>query len=165
MRGSTQALVLFAALAACSLTNAARADDNSTLEERMSYKDFTRFGLDKLSPEQLKGLNEWMKAHGGACPPGVAGPVGTPSSSGSAPMPQGAGAITSKLVGEFAGWEKGTVLKLANGTAWEVRDDEPFIASRSNAPMVTVEPGMISGYRLSVEGYNEIAHVIPASSH
>src|SRR5215475_11440050 len=137
MRGSTRALVLTAALAACAMTSA-HADDNSTLEERMSYKDFTRFGLDKLSPEQLKGLNEWMKAHGGACPPGVAGPVGSPSSSGGAPMPQESGAITSKLVGEFAGWEKGTVLKLANGSAWEVRDDEPFIASRSNAPLVTV---------------------------
>lgn len=164
MRGSTQALVLFAALAACSLTNAARADDNSTIEERMSYKDFTRLGLDKLSPEQLKGLNEWMKAHGGpSCPPGVAGPVASPSSGGA--PPQASGTIQSKLVGEFAGWEKGTVLKLANGTAWEVRDDEPFIASRSNAPMVRVEPGMISGYRLTVEGYNEIAHVIPSKSH
>ena len=41
MRGSTRALALAVALAACSMT-AAHADDNSTIEERMSYKDFTR---------------------------------------------------------------------------------------------------------------------------
>lgn len=159
MRGSTQALIFFAALSACAMSPA-RADDSSTLEERMSYKDFTRFGLDKLSPEQMKGLNEWMKTHGGAaCPPGVAGPVGMGSS---ATAPAGSDTTSSKLVGEFGGWEKGTVLKLANGQAWEVRDDEPFIASHSNAPMVTVEKGLIGGWRLSVAGYNEIAHVIPA---
>ena len=53
MRGSTQALLLFAALSGIAMTMPARADDNSTIEERMSYKDFTRFGLDKLSPDQL----------------------------------------------------------------------------------------------------------------
>ena len=163
MRGSTKALVLVAALSACAMANAARADDNSTIEERMSYKDFTRLGLDKLSPDQLKGLNEWMKAHGGpACPPGVAGPAGTATAPASSPAPEGSDRISSKLAGEFRGWEKGTVLKLANGQAWEVRDDEPFIASHSDAPMVTVEKGMIGGWRLSVAGYNEIAHVIPA---
>ena len=159
MRGSTQALLLFAALSGSTMTMLARADDNSTLEERMSYKDFTRFGLDKLSPEQLRGLNDWMKAHGGACVPAAAAPAGTTPSSAAAPAPD---AVTSKLVGEFKGWEKGTVLKLANGQSWEVRDDEPFIASRSNAPAVTVEKGLVGGWRLTVAGYNEIAHVIPA---
>src|SRR6185312_15835263 len=109
--------------AACALTSA-HADDTSSLEERMSYKDFTRLGLDKLSPEQLKGLNEWMKAHGGACPPGVAAPGA--AAVGVAPAAGAAAAgdhYSAKLIGEFKGWEKGTVLRLADGTAWEVRDD------------------------------------------
>jgi len=137
MRGSTRALVLTAALAACAVTSA-HADDTSSLEERMSYKDFTRFGLDKLSPEQLKGLNEWMKAHGGVCPPGVAGPAAG-SAAGTAPLGATSAAAeqdkhSAKLVGEFKGWEKGTVLRLADGSAWEVRDDEPFIAHSSGSP-------------------------------
>jgi len=162
MRGSTRALVLTAALAACAMTSA-HADDTSSLEERMSYKDFTRFGLDKLSPEQVKGLNEWMKAHGGVCPPGVA------AATGAAPVPASASAPaaeadkhSAKLVGEFKGWEKGTVLRLADGSAWEVRDDEPFIAHSSGSPVVTVDKSLVAGWRLTVAGYNEIAHVIPA---
>jgi len=164
MRGSTRALVLTAALAACAMTSA-HADDTSSLEERMSYKDFTRFGLDKLSPEQLKGLNEWMKAHGGAtCPPGVAAPAGAAPAAGAAAAaaPAADGAHHAKLVGPFKGWEKGTVLRLADGSAWEVRDDEPFIAHAAGSPTITVEKSLIAGWRLSVSGYNEVARVIPA---
>ncbi len=161
MRGSTQALLLFAALSGSTMTMPARADDNSTLEERMSYKDFTRFGLDKLSPEQLRGLNDWMKAHGDACVPGAIAPMATTPSSAAASA-AASDTVSSNLIGEFRGWEKGTVLKLANGQSWEVRDDEPFVASRSNAPAVTVKKGLIGGWRLTVAGYNEIAHVIPA---
>jgi hypothetical protein len=159
MRGSTQALVLFAALSACSATMTARADDNSTLEERMSYKDFTHFGLDKLTPEQLRGLNDWMKSHGALCEPAA---PGTAPAVGAAAPAAAANKYTSRLVGDFSGWEQGTVLKLANGQAWEVRDDEPFIARHASAPMVTVERGLVAGWTLSVAGYNEIAHVIPA---
>ena len=163
MRRPTRALVLTAALAACAMTSA-HADDNSTLEERMSYKDFKSFGLDKLTPEQIKGLNDWMKAHGGpACPTGVMAPA-----AGAAPVAAGAAPAaekekySAKLVGEFKGWEKGTVLRLADGSAWEVRDDEPFIAHSAGSPMITVEKSLIAGWRLSVQGYNEVARVIPA---
>ena len=58
-------------LAALSLAGAAYAQANfSSLEERMSYKEFKDYGLDKLTPEQLRGLNEWLHAHGAS---GVAG--------------------------------------------------------------------------------------------
>jgi len=161
MRRSTRALVLTAALAACAMTSA-HADDNSSLEERMSYKDFKSFGLDKLSPEQLKGLSEWIKLHGGACPPGVAPAVGS-AAPAAAPAPAGSkDKYSARLVGEFKGWEKGTIIHLADGTAWEVRDDEPFIAHAASSPMITVEKSLIAGWRLSVAGYNEVARVIPA---
>jgi len=137
----------------------ARADDASTLEERMSFKDFTRFGLDKLSPDQLRGLNEWMKAHGLTCPPAGAAGVPIPAAPAAAATPSAP--ITSRLVGTFAGWEKGTVLTLENGQRWEIRDDEPFVTSRESSPQVTVEKAML-GWRLSVAGHAEIAHVIPA---
>ena len=161
MRRSTRALVLTAALAACAMTSA-HADDTSSLEERMSYKDFTRFGLDKLSPEQLKGLNEWMKAHGGVCPPGVAASPGATAPLGATSSSAEQDKHSAKLVGEFKGWEKGTVLRLADGSAWEVRDDEPFIAHASGSPVVTVDRSLVAGWRLTVAGYTEIAHVIPA---
>jgi hypothetical protein len=163
MRGSTRVFVLTAALAACAMMTSAHADDPSTLEERMSYKDFTRFGLDKLSPEQLRGLNEWMRtnANGALCTPATA----AAAAPGSAAPAAASDHIVSRIAGDFRGWEKGTVLKLQNGQAWEVRDDEPLIASRESSPAVTVEKGLIGGWRLSVEGHEEIAHVIPAGKN
>jgi len=42
-----------------------------------------------------------------------------------------------------------------------VRDDAAFVASREPGPMVTIDKGVV-GWRLSVAGHTEIAHVIPA---
>ena len=151
-------LLLPLAMTLASAATHAYADDASSLEERMSFKDFTRFGLDKLSPDQLRGLNDWMKAHGMTCPPVVA--AGTPAATAPA-AGAASGTTTSRLVGNFTGWEKGTVLTLENGQRWEIRDDEPFITSREPAPEVTVEKALL-GWRLSVAGHAEVAHVIPA---
>ena len=149
-------LPLCALLLACVAPHV-RADDSSTLEERMSFKDFTRYGLDKLSPDQLRGLNDWMKAHGQDCAPAA---NGTPAVSSAQPaaMPSH---VKSRIAGEFMGWEQGTVLVLENGQKWEVRDDDPLIASREKSPAVTVEKGLL-GWTISVAGHPEIAHVIPA---
>ena len=152
-------LPLCALLLACVAAPPARADD-STLEERMSYKEFTRFGLDKLSPDQMRGLNEWMKAHGQSCAPtAAAGMQAAPAAANAQASPPDH--VTSRIAGDFSGWEKGTVLTLANGQKWEVRDDEPLIASREKSPEVTVEKGLL-GWTLGVAGHAEIAHVIPA---
>ena len=150
-------LPLCALLLACVAPHV-RADDSSTLEERMSFKDFTRFGLDKLSPDQLRGLNDWMKAHGQDCAPVAANGASAAPSAQPAATPD---RVTSRIAGEFSGWEQGTVLVLENGQKWEVRDDDPLIASREKSPAVTVETGLL-GWTISVAGHPEIAHVIPA---
>jgi len=35
----------------------------SSVEERMSQSEFHAAGLDKLSPEELKTLDEWLRTH------------------------------------------------------------------------------------------------------
>jgi len=149
------------ALLACPLTLVHAA---GSLEERMSYKEFTAYGLDKLSPQQLQGLNEWVQQHAAECATTTA-PVAGSAAQASAPTAAAAsGTVHSRLVGEFKGWEKGSVLKLENGQHWEVRDDDPVIGSGQASPMVTVERGLVSGWRLSIEGASDIAHVVPAQS-
>lgn len=157
MTRTTRMLPLCVLLLACVAPHA-RADD-STLEERMSFKDFTRFGLDKLSPDQLHGLNDWMKAHGQDCAP--AGAAGAAPGASNAPPVASPDHVTSRIAGEFSGWEKGTVLTLANGQKWEVRDDDSLVTSHEKSPEVTVDKGML-GWTLGVAGHAEIAHVIPA---
>ena len=165
--------LLPAILVAC-LSGHAVAGQGSTLEERMSYKEFTGYGLDKLTPDQLRGLNEWLHAHEKAanCTPAAAA-ASAPASSATAPAgnteppPPPARAvpdkITSRIAGEFSGWKQGQIIVLANGQRWEVRDEEPFYASAEKQPHVTVEPSFLSGWTLTVEGHSEIAHVVPAS--
>jgi len=148
-----------AALLACPFA-LAHAAGSSTLEERMSYKEFTAYGLDKLSPEQLQGLNAWVQQHNAECAAATA--AGTAASAPTAAAD--GGTVHSRLVGEFKGWEKGTVLTLENGQRWEVRDDEPVVGTRRASPMVTVERGLVSGWRLSIEGASDIAHVVPVHS-
>lgn len=156
MTRTIRILPLCALLLACVAPHV-RADDTSTLEERMSFKDFTRFGLDKLSPDQMRGLNEWMKAHGQDCAPGTSAAPASASAQPAAPPDR----VKSRIAGDFSGWEQGTVLVLENGQKWEVRDDDPLIASREKSPAVTIEKGLL-GWTLSVAGHPEIAHVIPA---
>jgi hypothetical protein len=139
----------------------------STLEERMSYKEFTNYGLDKLTPEQLRGLNAWLNAHGKDCAPGTPAAAAMPGASADASVPPPPvratpDKVSSRIAGEFRGWKQGTILVLANGQRWEVRDEEPFITSAEKSPNVLVEPGLLSGWTLTVEGHSEIAHVIPS---
>ena len=53
----------FAIAFAISLSVAASAAEFSSLEERMSQTQFHDAGLDKLSPQELKNLNDWLRGH------------------------------------------------------------------------------------------------------
>lgn len=156
---------LVLALAALSLTTALYAQQASfsSLEERMSYKEFREYGLDKLSPEQLKGLNEWLVKHGAASTTGVAAP-GAAAPLGGAQTAAEASKIVSRIKGEFKGWQQGSVLTLENGQKWEILDDDTLYAHSDRGPEVTIEKGgLIGGWRLTVEGYGNIAHVMPVT--
>jgi hypothetical protein len=160
--------LLPAILIACLSANAVADAGVSTLEERMSYKEFTAYGLDKLSPEQLRGLNAWLGAHARApdCAAATSGPAAAAAGAGSPPPPPVravADKVTSRIAGDFSGWRQGSIITLANGQHWEVRDEEPYVASRESRPEVVVEPGLLSGWTLTVAGHSEIAHVVPAS--
>lgn len=142
-------------LTLCALGINAHADTSfSSLDECMSYKDFVGLGLDKLTPEQRHGLDAWVRAHGATCTVAAPSSVAAPE----------AKRIESRIAGEFNGWRHGTVLVLENGQRWEVRDEEP-VSARLPSPKVVVEPGLLNGWTLSVEGVGELAHVLPAERH
>ena len=144
------------ALSLCALGINAHADASfSSLDECMSYKDFVGLGLDKLTPEQRHGLDAWVRAHGATCA------TAAPSSSVAAPETR---RIESRIAGNFEGWHQGTGLVLENGQRWEVRDDES-VSARLHAPKAALEPGLLHGWTLTVEGVGGIAHVVPVGSN
>lgn len=152
---------LFLGLALCGVGNAARAQATfSSLEECMSYKDFVALGLDKLAPEQRRGLDAWIRTHGATCAVATT-PASAPAAAANPVAAPEAKRIESRIAGEFDGWHQGTVLVLENGQRWEVRDEE-VVNAHMHSPKVVVEPGLFNGWTLTVEGVGEIAHVITA---
>jgi len=156
---------LIVLLACACMSGWAAAGGGSTLEERMSYKEFREFGLDHLSAEQLRGLNAWLQAHG----LDRTGAAATLTPGAAVPAPQAVAPaderIESRIAGPFNGWHQGTILALENGQRWEVRDDETVYAHDEAHPRVTIEKGgLIGGWRLSIDGRSEFAHVVPVTN-
>ncbi|MBP65558.1 MAG: hypothetical protein CL727_07330 [Chloroflexi bacterium] len=62
------------------------------------------------------------------------------------------GQITSRIIGEFGGWNGETVFELENGQVWQQSSNGLLIVKLTN-PRVTIKKARFS-YKLSVEGYN-----------
>ena len=61
--------------------------------------------------------------------------------------------ISSKIVGQFSGWDGNTEFKLENGQIWK-QSGNGFLKVSMNNPKVKIKEGTFGGYILSVEGYN-----------
>jgi len=168
----------------------------SSLEERMTGKEFQATGLYKLSEEELRTLNRWLRegslggslsqpqapAPASATPdtapavaPATASSAPVPASSTPAPAPTVAkdergfelkkmreapkDPITTKIVGDFNGWNGNSVFELENGMIWEQTDDDTFYIRTISNPQVTIKPGMLGTWRMSVEGYGSNVRV------
>ena len=114
------------------------ADAFSTVEERMSGKEFKETGMVKLTDDELALLNEWLRNHSVATM-GNATARQTIPQGGSNMIPlttidtRGLGylgvesshdpddkVIYGTIVGTIDGWAKrDTLFKLANGMIWE----------------------------------------------
>ncbi len=115
----------------------------------MSRGDFTAAGLDKLSPEELKFLNDWLNRQGTTIPEAV---VGKPSASRYF-YPEGGQReiVTSRIDGEFTGWRGNTVFKLENGQEWQQVQTGLNEISLSS-PAVKIQPMMFGSWLMEVEG-------------
>jgi len=146
----------------------------STLEERMSGKEFKETGLSKLTDEELATLNEWVRSHSVAtlenanARPVTAGGAGYASTAedtrgfehhkkSNDPNDK---IINSNIVGTFTGWTgDSTVFTLANGMIWKQAESAAFrIAPIENAE-ITIKKGTFGGWRLSMVGRNKSVSV------
>lgn len=128
------------------------ASEFSSLEERMSKSEFQATGLDKLTPEELKNLNDWLRGH----------PIVTNASNdrtGFPPQEMSRETITSTIEGTFKGWSGNTLFKLQNGQQWEQVENDSFSVKALQNPQITIQPGLLGGWLLKVEGYNRSVRV------
>jgi len=148
-------------------------DAFSTLEERMSGKEFKETGLSKLTDEELAALNEWVRRHS----------VATLENSAVHTTAQGVAAdaasdtrgfenqakrkddgnddtIHSNIVGDFTGWTgNNTIFKLENGMVWKQAENDSFHVRPTENAEITIKKGMMGSWKLSMVGYNNSVRV------
>lgn len=163
-------LALALAMLACPLLAQAQAANFSSLEERMTGREFTETGLHKLAPEELAALNHWIRQHSLAGNE-VASQVTSPrDGNGNARLPDRPGelppidrmareAFSSKVVGKFSGWTGNTEFELENGMVWVQTDGTSFFIPESEDVTVVIRPGVLGTWRLNVDGYNSFTRV------
>lgn len=61
--------------------------------------------------------------------------------------------ITSRIIGEFHGWNGKTIFRLENGQVWQ-QSNSGRVVYHANNPKVTIKKGFFGSYRLYVEGLN-----------
>lgn len=146
------------------------AEGFSSLEEQMSGKEFTATGLDKLAPEELEALNNWIRRHSVATldqPKGgtyaVTGGSGEDNRGFRNKKDKDSGTnrspIASRIKGSFTGWDGHAVFELENGMIWEQADNEKFFTKEVQNAEITIKPGMFGTWRLSVDGHNSACRV------
>ena len=125
----------------------------------MSAAQFRAAGLDKLSPEELAALNEWLRKSASAgtvsaAPAAVAmeDRTGLDDSSYSS-------GVSSRIIGKFAGWEGKTTFHLENGQVWRQVGSDKWSGVKLENPSVTIKPGFMGSWTLKVEGYNTTTKV------
>jgi hypothetical protein len=143
---------------------AAQANDFSTLEERMTGREFRDAGLHKLTEEELERLNRWIQLRSladGEVPAWAAG--GAASSAATSPAGDNRGLpdttterteISSRLVGTFSGWSGDDLFELENGMVWQQAETGRFSVPPVENPEVRIRPGMFGSWQLQLEGYN-----------
>lgn len=158
----------------------AASETFSSLEERMTYREFRETGLDKLTPQELARLNAWLRqayfadrpAPAGAAAGAAAASGGTAAgtvATGSAdrptppPMEERSGLldwgpdrdeIRSEIVSEFEGFfGRGTRFELANGMIWEQVDNNDWRPNVSN-PVAIIKPRALGTWAVQIEGFN-----------
>ena len=166
--------LLFFVLAFSIHITAHAADSFSTLEERMSGKEFKETGIVKLTDAELAALNEWLRRHSVATLENTAArPASSAAVAGSTkdlrgfenqpkddPSDNDSKVIHGTIVGTFNGWNgKGTLFHLTNGMVWQATENDTFFTKPVENAEITIQKGFMGNWRLSMVGYGSAVRV------
>ncbi|MBS0431802.1 MAG: hypothetical protein JSS21_05295 [Proteobacteria bacterium] len=124
------------------------AQQFSSLEERMSSADFKAAGLDKLSPDELHNLDNWLATHQQV----------KMVSSGGQPVfyaDNKRESFQTHMVGTFSGWSGSNLFNLNNGQVWKQAESGAYSCPEVTNPSVTIKPMVLGSWLMYVEGCNE----------
>ena len=138
-------LRLIATALAILLTTAATAAELSSLEERMSQEQFHAAGLDKLTPQELKNLNDWLHGH-----QPVKEQLVSPSGAPVFYKDSEREIIESRIDGKFSGLYGKTIFRLENGQEWTQTESGSFSNGKYDHPKVRIKPMLFGSWLMSV---------------
>ncbi len=127
----------------------------------MTQADFNRAGLNKLTAEQLKFLDQWLARHVGKV---HSSPVQAESSDNRGyrqVVDQPRKKLESNIVGSFSGWSGNTRIKLANGQVWRQTGSESWMCQSVQNPKVTIKPMILGSWLIYVQGCGQSVRVQP----
>lgn len=136
-------------LALSLLALSAIAAETPTLEERMSKGEFHAAGLDKLSPAELKSLNDWLSGHAIVKTiTKIETPTGKPVFETDQGQRQ---VIETRITGRFTGWYGKTIFRLDNGQEWTQAESGQMSNGKHDNPKVKIKPMLLGSWLLYVE--------------
>lgn len=154
MKRSRHLLLVALLLSLFSVCLQAQEQDRG-LKQRMSNSEFSAAGLNKLTPDELASLDQWLSGHAKVKTKMV-------SSTGKPVFYTDSGRrqkIRTHIKGEFSGWHGSDIFTLENGQVWQqVGTDQPSCSS-SNNPQATVKPSLFGNWLMYVNGCNNSVHV------
>jgi hypothetical protein len=125
------------------------------LQQRMTSDEFKAAGLDKLSPQELQSLDNWLNAH-----PKVKTKMITATGKPVFYAPETERSkISAHIVGHFDGWGGATEFKLDNGQVWKQADSGSTSCPAIDNPWVKIKPMMMGNWLMYVQNCNDSIHV------
>ena len=124
----------------------------------MSAAQFQAAGLDKLSAEELIALNTWLREHITAAPSASTTAAANQGRTG-APLDTGDSEFSTRIIGEFRGWEGKTIFHLENGQVWQQTGQDSWAGVQLNNPTVIIKPGFMGSWVFKIDGYNTTTRV------
>ena len=128
--------------------NFAHAAGFSSLEERMSQSEFQTAGLDKLSPDELKALDAWLRAHYATAATQYITPTGKPVFY---PKESEREVVESNIDGKFGGWYGNTTFTLENGQQWTQAESGSRQMGPYDHPKVKIKPMILGSWLMYIE--------------
>jgi hypothetical protein len=132
------------------------------LRRVMTPVEFSRAGLNKLTPSELASFEEWLGAYTEAVAQIVRAeksksPAAQPSQT-ARPSFNTAAVIETCIDDDFEGWDGETIFKLCNGQIWQ-QSEYAYTYHYAYRPDVIIYKSG-SGYRLKVEGVAETIGIV-----
>lgn len=140
---------------ALAFASTAAAAGFSSLEERMSQSEFHSAGLDKLSPDELKALDDWLRTHYATTTTYIT-PAGSPVFY---PKESDREVIESNIPGRFTGWYGQSVFALENGQEWKQAESGSSTCGPIDNPKIKIKPMLLGSWLAYVESCRDSVRV------